>query len=97
MIQYVHMDTLIFLYGIIILVLIIGAFFIVYHILRYSLSDTLGYFGAGLFGAVFVFLLAFNFISFQALNTDQLVPTLEIAPLMDSGIPAIAPTKNNPW
>lgn len=91
------MDTLIFLYGIVILVLVIGAFFIIYHILRYSLSDALGYFGAGLFSVIFVFLLALNFLSFRSLGTKELLPALEIAPLLENANPVLAPTKNNPW
>lgn len=91
------MDTLFFLYGVIIIVLLVGAFFIIYHILRYSLNDALGRFGATLFGAVFLFLLVFNFFSFQAIEAESVVPIFEINSLLEDASPALVPTKNNPW
>lgn len=90
------MDTLIFLYGVIILVLLVGAFFIVYHILRYSLNDALGRFGAVLFGAVFLFLLALNFFSFQSIETESVIPLFEVNSWLEDA-PALPAAKNNPW
>ncbi len=91
------MVTLFFLYGVIVLVLLIGAFFIVYHILHYSLTASLGYFGAVTFGTVFLFLLLINFFSFQAIESSSLIPALEIAPLLEIPQNAPTPAARNPW
>lgn len=92
------MFTLLFLYAIIILVLVIGAFFIVYHILRFSLTRSLGYFGAVFFGVVFAFLVAVNFMSFQSLDSEALFPELEMAPLLElPTTTTVTPSARNPW
>lgn len=89
------MLTLFLLYGIVVSVLLVAAFFIIYHILRYSLAEPLRYFGAALFGSVFFALLSINFLSFQALETTNNLPTLEISPLLEN--PALTPKQSNPW
>jgi hypothetical protein len=91
------MFTLLFLYSVILLVLVIGAFFIVYHILRFSLTLSLGYFGAVLFGVVFVFLTAINFISFQSLESEALFPELEALPLLELPAATVTHPARNPW
>lgn len=93
------MFTLILLYSLIVLMLFIGAAFIVYHILRYSLSDVFRYLGAMVFGFVFLALLSINFFSFQTVRSVSDFPLLETAPLMDTAVPPLLPsqTKSNPW
>lgn len=91
------MFTLFFLYSVILLVLVIGAFFIVYHILRFSLTRSLGYFGAVLFTVVFLFLVATNFISFQSLDSEALFPELEVVPLLELPTTTVTPSTRNPW
>jgi hypothetical protein len=91
------MFTLFLLYGLIILVLIAGAFVIVYHILRYSLTEPLKYFGVVLFGLVFLCLLTINFFSFQSLESVNDLPKLEIGPLMNNSAPTLNPKQSNPW
>lgn len=91
------MLTLFILYGIIILVLAIGAFFIVYHILKYSITPSLGYFGTLLFVTVLFFLLFINFVSFRSLETNPLLPDLEISPLLEAPSGRLVPTSTNPW
>lgn len=91
------MFTLTLLYSIIILVLCVGAFFILFHILRYSLSEALGYFGALIFGGIFLFLVFVNFLSFQALDTENVVPELELGPLIPSTATPGMPSSRNPW
>lgn len=90
------MFSFLFLYGIIVLVLLVGAFFIVYHILRYSLSEALGYFGAIFFGSVLLVLLFINFISFQALDTESVVPEIDLGTVLPTdATPSITPTRNS--
>lgn len=91
------MNTLFLLYGIIVFMLFIGGFFILYHILRYSLTSSLGYFGAVLFGSVFLILLSINFASFQSLQDEIIIPSLTLSPLEDTPTPRILPSQNNPW
>lgn len=91
------MFTLLFLYSVILLVLVIGAFFIVYHILRFSLTRSLGYFGALLFGVVFLFFVALNFMSFQSLDSEALFPELEALPLLELPTTTVVPSTRNPW
>ena len=85
-------------YVLIVLVLCIGAFFIVYHLLRYSLSEALGYFGSLFFGTIFILLLFINYVSFQTLEASNTLPTIELGPLAPRGItPTLPSSQSNPW
>ena len=92
------MFPLFFLYCIIVFVLAIGAFFIVYHILRYSLTLSLGYFGTVLFVTIFLFLLSINYVSFRSLDSTTALPALEVSPLLEMPAQSLTPTTTrNPW
>lgn len=91
------MTPLFILYILIVSVLLVGAFFILYHILRYSLTKTLGIFGALIFIIIFFFLLALNFFSFQSLSAEELLPGIELSPLLENQTMQLTPAKSNPW
>jgi hypothetical protein len=85
------------LYGILVLSLCVGAFFVIFHILRYSLTDSLGYFGVVFFGVVFFLLLFINFLSFQNLRVDEWLPELSSEKVLPSATTLPSLQKNNPW
>lgn len=85
------------LYGILLFTLFLGAFFILYHILRYSLSRSLGYFGAFIFVGVFLFLTFANFLSFQALEPTQFTPDFELGPVLPDSLTVPSASTRNPW
>jgi hypothetical protein len=91
------MFSITLLYAIIAVVLGIAAFVIVYHILRYSLSEALGYGGAIIFTAVFLALASFNYFSFQSLENETEIPTIDTESLLEAPNSVFPTKRNNPW
>ncbi len=94
------MSTLIiFTYGFFIFLFTVGAVFVLYHLIRYSLDRTMGFMGALFFSVIFCILIIINLSFFSQLqpekifdnvNQKNLLPASEFAPPMKRGT-------TNPW
>lgn len=84
------------IYLVALLIVFIVASFIIYHILRYSLDQSFGLVGIGVFLLILIFLVILNALSFFAIdfsNTSLSIPT---SPKTSKTTP-YAPSRTNPW
>jgi hypothetical protein len=95
------MNTIfILLYSFFLFLFTLGAIFILYHLIRYSLDKTLGLVGAIFFSVIFCFLVVTNASFFLQLKPEQLLDETFTAPLAPSTkfAPHVkVPTRSNPW
>jgi hypothetical protein len=78
----------------------LGAIFVLYHLLRYSLDKTLGLMGAVFFGVVFSALVIVNISFFTQINPEKIFNTVNQSELLPTSkfTPQIQnPTRTNPW
>jgi hypothetical protein len=95
------MDTLFtIIYLFFLFLLCLGALFILYHLLRYSLSKTLGLMGVLFFSIIFCVLVVANVSTFRNIDLDKtfngldntdFLPQSKFAPTPKTSLPT------NPW
>jgi hypothetical protein len=89
----------VFVYGFFLFLFALGALFILYHLLRYSLNKTLGFMGAILFSVIFCILLVANIGAFVAIDTKDFIKNIDRELLVPESqfTPPTSHRQKNPW